>query len=242
MAESAKTGNEEFGDRLRRAREALRMSRRDLADATGLSYPYVSQIETGYRMPSAPAMRSLADALGLRPESLFDAIPPAAPRDAGRAVQPAALFEPRTTASAPAVPHPLRARARAVSPDRWRAGRGRWRGGRRRRIHRGRLDAEPALRPAGLCAGRRHRAAGGRGGGTRPAGSGGRRRHRTADRAAASAAVGGAGPGAVPGGAISDRGRARRSLAVMPTATAAVTRRSVRAEEDPAAADGRCPR
>ncbi len=112
MAESAKTGNEEFGDRLRRAREALGMSRRDLAEATGLSYPYVSQIETGYRMPSAPAMRSLADALGLRPESLFDAVPPAAPRDAGRAVQPAALS--RTTASAPAVPAPA---PRAPAPS-----------------------------------------------------------------------------------------------------------------------------
>ncbi len=115
MAESAKTGNEELGDRLRRAREALRMSRRDLADATGLSYPYVSQIETGYRMPSAPAMRSLADALGLRPESLFDAIPPAAPRDAGRSVQPAQALS-RATAAVPTRSAPAAPAAPAAAP------------------------------------------------------------------------------------------------------------------------------
>src|SRR6478735_7349671 len=76
MAESAKPGSEEFGDLLRQARERLGMSRRDLAEATGLSYPYISQIETGYRMPSSPAVRSLADALGLRVEHLFGATPP----------------------------------------------------------------------------------------------------------------------------------------------------------------------
>ena len=81
MAESAKTGSEEFGDLLRQARQRLGMSRRDLAEATGLSYPYISQIETGYRMPSSPAVRSLADALGLRVEHLFGAIPPTTSRD-----------------------------------------------------------------------------------------------------------------------------------------------------------------
>ncbi|HEY7813293.1 MAG TPA: helix-turn-helix transcriptional regulator [Nakamurella sp.] len=81
MAESAKTGSEAFGELLRSARERLGMSRRDLAEATGLSYPYISQLETGYRMPSSPAMRSLADALGLRVDSLFDAIPPTGSRD-----------------------------------------------------------------------------------------------------------------------------------------------------------------
>lgn len=85
MVESTKTGSEEFGDAVRRARERRGMSRRDLAETTGLSYPYISQIETGYRMPSTPAMRSLADALGLRPDRLFDAIPPVAGRDAAMA-------------------------------------------------------------------------------------------------------------------------------------------------------------
>ena len=107
MAESTKTGSEEFGDLLRCARERLGMSRRDLAEASGLSYPYISQLETGYRMPSSPAMRSLADALGLRVDSLFDAIPPAAPRDAAPPPppSPAALRAPApASAAAPAAP------------------------------------------------------------------------------------------------------------------------------------------
>lgn len=106
MAESTKTGSEEFGALLRSARERLGMSRRDLAESTGLSYPYISQLETGYRMPSSPAMRSLANALGLRVDSLFDAIPPTAPRDAAPPPppSPAALRAPApASAAAPAV-------------------------------------------------------------------------------------------------------------------------------------------
>jgi len=90
MVESPKTGSDELGEAVRQARDRLGMSRRDLAESTGLSYPYISQIETGYRMPSTPAMRSLADALGLRPDSLFDAISPMTGSDAaaGRAAAP----------------------------------------------------------------------------------------------------------------------------------------------------------
>lgn len=106
MAESSKTGNDEFGEAVRRARERLGMSRRELAETTGLSYPYISQIETGYRMPSTPAMRSLADALGLRPDRLFDAIPPAAGRDAAPARSPASASATRAPVPAPAVPAP----------------------------------------------------------------------------------------------------------------------------------------
>ncbi len=104
MAESTKTGSEEFGEMLRQARERRGMSRRDLAEATGLSYPYISQLETGYRMPSAPAMRTLADALGLRPDSLFDAIPPAAARDV--AARPQAPEAVRSSAAMPMAPPP----------------------------------------------------------------------------------------------------------------------------------------
>jgi len=100
MAESTKTGSEEFGELLRTARDRRGMSRRDLAEATGLSYPYISQIETGYRMPSSPAMRSLADALGLRMDSLFDAIPPTPPREAA----PPPPSSPAFRAPAPAAP------------------------------------------------------------------------------------------------------------------------------------------
>lgn len=74
MAESAKTGTEEFGNLLRRARERQGMSRRDLAAATELSYPYISQLETGYRQPSPAAIQSLATALRISLDEMFDAM------------------------------------------------------------------------------------------------------------------------------------------------------------------------
>jgi DNA-binding XRE family transcriptional regulator len=74
MAANPKTGSEEFGDLLRRGRERLGMSRRDLVEATGLSYPYISQLETGYRQPSPAAIQKLADALQLSLDDLFQAM------------------------------------------------------------------------------------------------------------------------------------------------------------------------
>src|SRR6476660_9838772 len=74
MATNPKTGSEEFGELLRRSRERLGMSRRDLVEATGLSYPYISQLETGYRQPSPTAIQKLADALQLSLDDLFSAM------------------------------------------------------------------------------------------------------------------------------------------------------------------------
>ena len=74
MATNPKTGSEEFGELLRRSRERLGMSRRDLVAATGLSYPYISQLETGYRQPSPAAIQKLADALQLSLDDLFSAM------------------------------------------------------------------------------------------------------------------------------------------------------------------------
>ena len=74
MAESPKTGSRQFGDLLRRARERGGMSRRDVAEATELSYPYISQLETGYRQPSPAAIQSLASALHISLDEMFDAM------------------------------------------------------------------------------------------------------------------------------------------------------------------------
>jgi transcriptional regulator with XRE-family HTH domain len=41
------------------------MSRRDLAEASGLSYPYVSELETGAKYPSDRALHNLAAALDM---------------------------------------------------------------------------------------------------------------------------------------------------------------------------------
>ena len=49
------------------------MSRKDLAERSGLSYPYVSEIETGKKSPSSKALRAIADAIGLPPHELLAA-------------------------------------------------------------------------------------------------------------------------------------------------------------------------
>lgn len=68
---SVKTGSDELGELIQRRRAELSMTRRQLVDATGLSYPYVSQIETGYRTPSAAAAMSLAKALAISVDRLL---------------------------------------------------------------------------------------------------------------------------------------------------------------------------
>lgn len=48
------------------------MSVRKLADQAGISNPYLSQIERGLRKPSAEILMSIARALGIRTESLYE--------------------------------------------------------------------------------------------------------------------------------------------------------------------------
>jgi transcriptional regulator with XRE-family HTH domain len=48
------------------------MSLRRLADLAGISNPYLSQIERGLRKPSAEILKSLARALQIRTEALYE--------------------------------------------------------------------------------------------------------------------------------------------------------------------------
>lgn len=48
------------------------MSLRKLAEAAGISNPYLSQIERGLRRPSAEILKSLARALSISAESLYE--------------------------------------------------------------------------------------------------------------------------------------------------------------------------
>ncbi|WP_168929458.1 helix-turn-helix transcriptional regulator [Nocardioides sp. GY 10113] len=68
---SPKTGDLELGRTIAARRTELGMSRKELAEATGLSYPYVAQIETGYRLPSSRHQVPIAKALGLSLDELF---------------------------------------------------------------------------------------------------------------------------------------------------------------------------
>ena len=71
MVTSPKTGDIELGRTIAARREELGMSRKELAEATSLSYPYIAQIETGYRLPSSRHQVPIAKALGLSLDELF---------------------------------------------------------------------------------------------------------------------------------------------------------------------------
>jgi transcriptional regulator with XRE-family HTH domain len=66
---SLKVGH--LGEFLREQRRGARLSLRQLADAAGVSNPYLSQIERGLRKPSAEILQQLAKALRISAETLY---------------------------------------------------------------------------------------------------------------------------------------------------------------------------
>jgi transcriptional regulator with XRE-family HTH domain len=66
---SLKVGN--LGEYLREQRRSAQLSLRQLADAAGVSNPYLSQIERGLRKPSAEILQQLAKALRISAETLY---------------------------------------------------------------------------------------------------------------------------------------------------------------------------
>jgi transcriptional regulator with XRE-family HTH domain len=62
---------ESLGDYLHEQRLSARLSLRQLAEQTGVSNPYLSQIERGLRRPSAEVMQQLAKALRISAEQLY---------------------------------------------------------------------------------------------------------------------------------------------------------------------------
>ena len=62
---------ESLGEYVREQRVANRLSLRQLADAAGVSNPYLSQIEHGLRRPSAEVLQSIAKALRISAENLY---------------------------------------------------------------------------------------------------------------------------------------------------------------------------
>ncbi|MFJ9686141.1 helix-turn-helix domain-containing protein [Streptomyces bacillaris] len=66
---SLNVGN--LGDYLREQRRAAQLSLRQLADAAGVSNPYLSQIERGLRKPSADVLQQVAKALRISAETLY---------------------------------------------------------------------------------------------------------------------------------------------------------------------------
>ncbi|MGB5167411.1 MAG: helix-turn-helix transcriptional regulator [Acidimicrobiia bacterium] len=62
----------DLGAFIREQRTRSAMSVRKLADQAGISNPYLSQIERGLRKPSAEILMSIARALDIRTESLYE--------------------------------------------------------------------------------------------------------------------------------------------------------------------------
>ena len=62
----------DVGSFIKEQRERSALSIRKLAEMTGVSNPYLSQIERGIRTPSAEILRSIAEALAIRTETLYE--------------------------------------------------------------------------------------------------------------------------------------------------------------------------
>ncbi|MFD3652292.1 helix-turn-helix domain-containing protein [Streptomyces sp. 24-1644] len=60
-----------LGEYLREQRRTAQLSLRQLADAAGVSNPYLSQIERGLRKPSAEVLQQVAKALRISAETLY---------------------------------------------------------------------------------------------------------------------------------------------------------------------------
>ncbi|MBT2382389.1 helix-turn-helix domain-containing protein [Streptomyces sp. ISL-11] len=66
---SLNVGN--LGEYLREQRRNAQLTLRQLADAAGVSNPYLSQIERGLRKPSAEILQQIAKALRISAETLY---------------------------------------------------------------------------------------------------------------------------------------------------------------------------
>ncbi|GEL17977.1 helix-turn-helix domain-containing protein [Pseudonocardia asaccharolytica] len=62
---------DDIGAYIRAQREAAQVSLRQLAKATGVSNPYLSQIERGLRRPSAEILQQIAKGLRISAEALY---------------------------------------------------------------------------------------------------------------------------------------------------------------------------
>lgn len=86
-----------LGEYIRRQREMSERSLREFADMVGISNPYLSQIERGLRAPSEEVLQSIADALQVSADTLYEqaGVPP---RDEGTSKVVEAIHEdPRLT-------------------------------------------------------------------------------------------------------------------------------------------------
>jgi transcriptional regulator with XRE-family HTH domain len=86
-----------IGEYIRQQREQARFSLRQLAQAAGVSNPYLSQIERGLRKPSAEILQQIAKGLRISAEALYVQAGILEDRPSGTGVRAAVLTDPALT-------------------------------------------------------------------------------------------------------------------------------------------------
>jgi len=70
MKSGSESSENLMGELIRRQRELAELSMRQVAAMSGISNPYLSQIEHGLRAPSEAVLDTIAATLGISPETL----------------------------------------------------------------------------------------------------------------------------------------------------------------------------
>ncbi|GMU77616.1 MAG: hypothetical protein AMXMBFR46_04150 [Acidimicrobiia bacterium] len=106
----------DLGEFIRHQREGARLSLRGLSGITGISNPYLSQIERGLRRPSAEILQQIARGLAISAETLYeragilDARDPARAADVERAIRAATDLDDRQKDALVELYHAMRTR------------------------------------------------------------------------------------------------------------------------------------
>jgi transcriptional regulator with XRE-family HTH domain len=87
-----------LGEMIRRQRELASLPMRQLAAMSGISNPYLSQIERGLRDPSDQVLNAIADSLQMSADSLRPPVPAPDPEAAPSAVVAAVRADPDLSA------------------------------------------------------------------------------------------------------------------------------------------------
>ncbi len=86
-----------IGDYIKQQREQAKISMRQLAQAAGVSNPYLSQIERGLRKPSAEILQQIAKGLRISAEALYVQAGILEDRPGDSGVRSALLTDPQLT-------------------------------------------------------------------------------------------------------------------------------------------------
>jgi transcriptional regulator with XRE-family HTH domain len=114
MADGVEQRLRDLGEFIRHQREGARLSLRGLSSRTGISNPYLSQIERGLRKPSADILQQIARGLAISAETLYeragflDQRPAAEPADVVAAIQRASDLDERQKQALIEVYHSMR--------------------------------------------------------------------------------------------------------------------------------------